>query len=100
MATQRRIRAASPGHLLERSSVHASITPTGGLDRAHGKLVAYYRVSTATQGRSGLGLEAQQQAVRMYLNSGRWTLVAEYTEVESGKLNSRPQLLRALADCR
>ena len=47
-----------------------------------GKFVAYYRVSTQRQGRSGLGLEAQQTAVRDYLDGGDWRLVAELTEVE------------------
>jgi DNA invertase Pin-like site-specific DNA recombinase len=64
-----------------------------------GNYVAYYRVSTARQGASGLGLEAQQQAVRTYLNGGDWRLVGEYTEVESGKKTDRPQLERALAAC-
>ena len=64
------------------------------------KVVAYYRVSTERQGRSGLGLEAQRKAVLDYLNGGRWTLVAEHTEVESGKHNDRPELAKALADCR
>jgi DNA invertase Pin-like site-specific DNA recombinase len=64
------------------------------------KFVAYYRVSTAKQGMSGLGLEAQQEAVRGYLNGGRWKIVAEFTEVESGKRNDRPALLDALALCR
>lgn len=66
----------------------------------NGKFVAYYRVSTARQGRSGLGLEAQRQAVLEFLNGGRWRLVAEHTEVESGTVNDRPQLVRALAACR
>jgi DNA invertase Pin-like site-specific DNA recombinase len=47
---------------------------------AQGKFVAYYRVSTAKQGRSGLGLEAQQEAVRSYLNGGHWQLVDEVVE--------------------
>lgn len=64
-----------------------------------GKFVAYYRVSTARQGRSGLGLEAQRQAVAAYLNGGRHTTLGEYTEVESGKLNTRPQLTKALHAC-
>jgi hypothetical protein len=63
-------------------------------------LVAYYRVSTEKQGRSGLGLEAQQEAVRSYLNGGAWTLVAEVVEVESGKKNDRPRLAEALRLCR
>jgi DNA invertase Pin-like site-specific DNA recombinase len=67
---------------------------------ARGKLVAYYRVSTQAQGRSGLGLDAQRRAVDDYLNGGRWHLVAEHTEVESGKQNARPELNKALAACR
>ena len=54
------------------------------------KFVSYLRVSTDKQGRSGLGLEAQREAVLRYLNGGQWKLVAEYVEVESGKRNSRP----------
>jgi DNA invertase Pin-like site-specific DNA recombinase len=67
---------------------------------ANGKFVAYYRVSTAKQGASGLGLEAQQEAVRSYLNGGRWKMVDEVTEVESGRRNDRPALARALSLCR
>ncbi len=64
---------------------------------ADGKFVAYYRVSTDRQGQSGLGLEAQREAVARYLNGGNWTLVAEFTEVESGKRTDRPELERAKA---
>ncbi|PLT97192.1 recombinase family protein [Sinorhizobium medicae] len=67
---------------------------------ANGKLVAYYRVSTARQGASGLGLEAQQEAVRAHLNGGNWQLVVEVVEVESGKRNDRPKLAEALRLCR
>jgi DNA invertase Pin-like site-specific DNA recombinase len=49
----------------------------------YGKFVAYFRVSTGRQGKSGLGLEAQREAVAAYLNGGRWALVGEFTEVES-----------------
>jgi DNA invertase Pin-like site-specific DNA recombinase len=66
----------------------------------NGLFVAYYRVSTDRQGRSGLGLEAQQKAVTDYLNGGNWSVIAEFTEVETGKRNDRPQLERALAACR
>lgn len=62
--------------------------------------VAYYRVSTMAQGRSGLGLEAQQDAVRRYLDGAGGTLVAAYTETESGKRSDRPQLAAALERCR
>jgi DNA invertase Pin-like site-specific DNA recombinase len=65
-----------------------------------GRHVAYYRVSTARQGRSGLGLEAQRQAVGEHLNGGNWKLVGEYTEVESGKRSDRPKLAEALKACR
>lgn len=64
---------------------------------ATGTFLAYYRVSTAKQGDSGLGLEAQRAAVLAHLNGGDWTLAAEYTEVESGKNNDRPQLAVAFA---
>ena len=58
------------------------------------KYVAYYRVSTGKQGRSGLGLDAQRQAIAEFLGGGR--LVAEFTEIESGKRNERPQLAAAM----
>ncbi|MFC4170868.1 recombinase family protein [Microvirga sp. GCM10011540] len=67
---------------------------------AEGKFVAYYRVSTEKQGRSGLGLEAQQKAVRDYLNGGSWDLCSEIIEVESGKNSERPKLQEALMLCR
>lgn len=59
------------------------------------KYVAYYRVSTAKQGTSGLGLEAQSAAVAAFLKGE--ALLAEYVEVESGKKNQRPQLIAAIA---
>ena len=68
---------------------------------AAGKFVAYYRVSTDKQGRSGLGLEAQKKAVADYLNGGHWELLGEFEEQESGKRHgNRPQLLAALDVCR
>jgi DNA invertase Pin-like site-specific DNA recombinase len=67
---------------------------------SYGKFVAYYRVSTGRQGKSGLGIEAQREAVRTYLNGGDWTIVEEHTEVESGKRSDRPALDKALAAAR
>ena len=67
---------------------------------SNGKFVAYYRVSTKRQGRSGLGLEAQRSAVASYLNGGNWQIVEEFTEVESGRNSSRPVLEQALAAAR
>lgn len=65
------------------------------------KFVAYYRVSTARQGQSGLGLEAQKQSVLNWLNGGNWSLLKEFTEVETGKganaLQKRPVLNDAIA---
>jgi len=65
-----------------------------------GRFISYLRVSTDRQGKSGLGLEAQREAVAGYLNGGRWTLTAEYVEIESGKDDARPQLAKALARCK
>jgi DNA invertase Pin-like site-specific DNA recombinase len=65
-----------------------------------GKFVAYFRVSTDKQGKSGLGLEAQRQAVQQYLNGGQWSLIGEFTEIESGKRNERPELEKALVACK
>jgi DNA invertase Pin-like site-specific DNA recombinase len=67
---------------------------------SNGKFVAYYRVSTARQGKSGLGLDAQRGAVETYLNGGDWQIVSEFTEVESGKRADRPELDKALAAAR
>jgi DNA invertase Pin-like site-specific DNA recombinase len=71
---------------------------------ADGKFVAYYRVSTTGQGVSGLGLEAQREAVERYLNGGSWSLIEAFTEIETGKganaLDRRPQLKAALAYAR
>src|SRR5712671_7257455 len=73
---------------------------TGRERRQTMKFIAYYRVSTQQQGQSGLGLEAQRHAVAEYLNGSKCSLLKEYTEVESGKINSRPQLAEAIQTCR
>ena len=63
-------------------------------------LVAYYRVSTAKQGRSGLGLEGQRAAVQAFAKAEGFEIAAEFTEVETGKgsdaLDRRPELKAAL----
>src|SRR5437763_13041581 len=68
------------------------------------KAVAYLRVSTGRQGKSGLGLEAQREAVASYAAAHGCEVAAEYVEVESGKganaLSKRPELLAALADAK
>lgn len=66
---------------------------------ATGRFIGYIRVSTAKQGRSGLGLEAQQHAIQQFLNGGDWQLLQTFVEVESGKKNNRPQLKAALEAC-
>lgn len=67
---------------------------------AKGTFVAYYRVSTRRQGASGLGLEGQRKAVEEFLNGGHWSIAAEFTEVESGSKDDRPELAKAIAACR
>lgn len=70
--------------------------------RARALFIAYYRVSTKRQGRSGLGLEAQREAVAGHLAAHPGRLVKEFTEVEHGtrRGNGRPQLAAALPACR
>jgi DNA invertase Pin-like site-specific DNA recombinase len=58
--------------------------------------VPYVRVSTAKQGRSGLGLEAQEEAIRQFLKPGDTLLTPTYVEVESGRRGDRPQLAQAI----
>ena len=65
-----------------------------------GRFVSYLRVSTAKQGASGLGLEAQRKAVADFLIGSRWSLVREFVEVESGKRADRPKLADAMVLCR
>lgn len=66
-----------------------------------GKFIAYYRVSTDKQGKSGLGFQAQKDAVMKYLDGGGWELIADFTEIETGKganaLEKRPELQKALS---
>ena len=62
--------------------------------------VGLIRVSTAEQGNSGLGLEAQQASIRSFVAAQGWALVAEYSDVASGKDDRRPGFQAALARCR
>lgn len=65
-----------------------------------GRFVTYYRVSTAGQGHSGLGLEAQRKAVEDWLDGGRHKTLGEFIEIESGKNADRPELAKAIAASR
>ncbi len=69
-----------------------------------GQAICYYRVSTARQGRSGIGLEAQRAAVHRFAETEGLTILAEHTEIETGKgsdaLERRPELAAALAGAR
>ena len=64
------------------------------------RFVAYFRVSTDKQGRSGLGLEAQRASVEQFVAGACGTIVAEFVEVESGTRSDRPKLADALRLCR
>ena len=66
------------------------------------RFVAYYRVSTSQQGRSGLGIEGQRETVKRFLTAegGGWPPISSYVETESGRRSDRPQLAKALAACR
>ena len=64
------------------------------------EFICYCRVSTAKQGRSGLGLEAQRDTIMQYLNAVKGELLREFVEVESGKNNERPELAKALQECK
>lgn len=64
------------------------------------KAITYYRVSTERQGKSGLGLEAQQYAIADFARIYNYKLVKEFIEIESGKKNNRPILYQALDACK
>lgn len=64
------------------------------------KYIAYYRVSTKEQEASHLGLDAQRQTVLNYIESNGNRIIAEFTEVESGKRDNRPQLSKAIDLCK
>lgn len=62
--------------------------------------VAYYRVSTTSQERSGLGLQAQQETVRRHAKNVGGLIAAEFTEAVSGRSRSRPNLTAAMAEAK
>lgn len=62
--------------------------------------IPYYRVSTERQGKSGLGLEAQRQAVHEFALQNKYILLDEFTEVESGTKPKRPVLMKAIEACK
>lgn len=64
------------------------------------KFIAYLRVSTDRQGRSGLGLEAQQKTINDFIAGGSHRLLDTFVEIESGKDNTRPELQKALEACK
>ena len=64
------------------------------------RIVSYIRVSTRAQEASGLGLEAQREAVQAFARQQRGQIIGEYCEAESGKRKDRPELAKALAHCR
>jgi len=87
-------RANSP--VVRLSMEHSKMT----LPRIPRHVIAYFRVSTAEQGHSGLGLEAQQASVRAFVASQGWTLIGEFSDIASGKDDRRPGFQAALARCR
>src|SRR5215471_20130467 len=88
------------GHCYILSNVRWMVRNSEGQMVNQGGFIAYYRVSTARQGKSGLGIAAQRQAVESYLNGGDWRIIGEYTEIESGRRVDRPELDKALAAAR
>jgi len=64
------------------------------------RFISYLRVSTSKQGKSGLGLEAQRESVSQFINGSACHLLDEFVEVESGKKDNRPQLTKALHQCK
>ena len=76
--------------------LHETISDYFG-DSAVQKIIAYYRVSTAKQGKSGLGLEGQQAAVSSFVAHRGCEVLATYHEIESGKNSARPELAKAVA---
>jgi DNA invertase Pin-like site-specific DNA recombinase len=88
-----------PENLVNQGSVVCPLTRSPNAMSEH-PYIAYYRVSTDQQGRSGLGLDAQRASVHQFVSTRGGSVIAEFTEVESGRKSDRPQLVFALAECR
>src|SRR4051812_37481752 len=87
-------------HKLNLSSHRNEPEGVMGRGKQLGYAVAYYRVSTAEQGLSGLGLAAQEGTVKSFAAIRGWHIVAAFTDVASGKSDARPGYRAALAECR
>lgn len=93
------LKALDPGHNKSLDG-HLGLCYTRGMSPRRCRMIAYYRVSTEAQGRSGLGLDGQKTAVATYVRGSGCDLKGEYTEVETGtkrRLDNRPQLEAAIA---
>ena len=80
--------------------VYKVFSETMGQHMSDHKIIPYRRVSTDKQGKSGLGLEAQEDAIRQYASINKCQILRAFTEVESGKKSDRPELTKAFAHAR
>jgi DNA invertase Pin-like site-specific DNA recombinase len=83
--------------LENRNDVHGSQSNIHYSQGAQMKAIAYYRVSTKQQGKSGLGLDGQREALEQFIGQQQGDIIGQYREVETGKRADRPELLKAIA---
>ena len=93
----RAIRAALDRITLSSTTIEVPVT-LSGMSKTSTKAVAYYRVSTDRQGKSGLGLSTQKDSVAAWARSNGVEIIAEFTEVESGKRKDRPKVHEAIGE--